>query len=119
MILQLAPPSPYRTNRCGARQTPQLPKLREVNTVYAGGTIPKATYKLPADVPTIVVPNHLLVRNDFRENDACALSTLIWTKKDELAKVHPAARELDAKIATQTDPVPLAPGSKTAFDKIG
>ncbi|MHA3834250.1 TAXI family TRAP transporter solute-binding subunit [Terrabacter sp. AAH1] len=98
--------------------TANLPKMKEVNPVYAEGTVPAATYGLPGDVKTIVVPNVLLVRDDFAAANACALTKLIWGSSAELAKVHPAAKELTAETGPQTDPIPLAPGSKQAFDAL-
>jgi uncharacterized protein len=98
--------------------TPALTKLKEVNPVYAEGSIPAATYGLAADVPTVVVPNVLLVRSDFPAANACAVTTVIWSKKAELTKVHPAAEELTAETGPQTDPIPLAPGSRRAFDAL-
>ena len=93
-----------------------LPKLKEINPVYAEGTVPAAAYKLPADVATIVVPNLLLVRSDFPANNACAITKLMFDRKADLEKVHPAAKELDPKAAGDTAPVPLAPGARTALD---
>lgn len=95
--------------------TPLLPKLKEVNPVYDQGTIPAATYAQPSDVPTVVVPNLLLVREDFPAGNACAITKLIFDKQAELAKVHPAAKEMSKQLATQTDPVPLHPGAKQAL----
>jgi uncharacterized protein len=96
-----------------------LPKLKEINPVYAEGTVPAATYNLPADVATIVVPNLLLVRSDFPANNACAITKLMFDKKADLEKVHPAAKELDPATAVDTAPVPLAPGSRTALQGLG
>ncbi|HEX2131960.1 MAG TPA: TAXI family TRAP transporter solute-binding subunit, partial [Actinophytocola sp.] len=95
--------------------TDLLPKMREINPVYEEGALPADTYDLPSDVPTIVVPNMLLVRTDFTENDACAITSLIFDKKADLAQVHKAANELDATKATETDPVPLHPGAEQAL----
>jgi uncharacterized protein len=95
--------------------TGQLDAMKKVNPVYDKGTIPAATYALPADVPTIVVPNMLLVRDNFPAGNACAITKLIFDKKDELIKVHPAAKELSKDTATKTDPVPLHPGAKQAL----
>jgi uncharacterized protein len=99
--------------------TPLLPKMQEINSVYAEGTIPAATYGTGADAKTIVVPNDLLVRSDFAENNACALTKLLFDKKADLVKVHAAAKELDPAIAKQTDPVPLHPGSERALNELG
>ncbi|MEU5263651.1 TAXI family TRAP transporter solute-binding subunit [Amycolatopsis sp. NPDC021455] len=95
--------------------TPLLPKLKEVNPVYDQGVIPAAAYGQPTDVPTVVVPNLLLVRDDFPAGNACAITKLIFDKQAELAKVHPAAKEISKQLATQTDPVPLHPGAKQAL----
>jgi TRAP transporter TAXI family solute receptor len=98
--------------------TPLLPAMKQINPVYAEGTVPAATYGTPADAKTIVVPNLLLVRSDFPVGDACAITKLIFEKKAELEKVHPAAKELDPKVALDTNPVPLAPGAKTALEQL-
>jgi TRAP transporter TAXI family solute receptor len=95
--------------------TPLLPALKQVNPVYAQAVLPAATYGQPADVPTVVVPNLLLVREDFPAANACAITKLIFDKQAELVKVHPAAKELTRQLATRTDPVPLHPGARQAL----
>ena len=92
-----------------------LPKMREINPVYEEGSLPADTYRLPEDVPTIVVPNMLLVRTDFTDDDACAITKLIFDRKADLAKVHKAANALDRATAVETDPVPLHPGAEQAL----
>jgi uncharacterized protein len=72
-----------------------LPKLKEINPVYAEGTVPASAYKTPADVRTVVVPNLLLVRDDFPAGNACAITKLMFDRKADLEKVHPAAKDLD------------------------
>ena len=49
-----------------------------------------------------MVPNLLLVRRDFPASDACAVTRLLFDKKTDLEKVHPAAKELDPKSAADT-----------------
>ncbi len=95
--------------------TPLLPKLKQVNDVYDQAVIPAATYAQPSDVPTVVVPNLLLVREDFPANNACAITKLLFDKQAELAKIHPAAKEITKQLAPQTGPVPLHPGAKQAL----
>ncbi|MFC7489475.1 MULTISPECIES: TAXI family TRAP transporter solute-binding subunit [unclassified Knoellia] len=99
--------------------TPLLPKLKDVNPVYAEDVIPAATYGTPADAKTVVVPNVLLVRSDMSDANACALTKLIFDKKADLEKVHPAAKDLDPATAKESDPVELHPGSKKALDDLG
>ncbi|MEU4741299.1 TAXI family TRAP transporter solute-binding subunit [Actinosynnema sp. NPDC023658] len=95
--------------------TPQLDALKKVNEVYDRGVIPAATYGQPADVPTVAVPNVLLVREDFPKGDACAVTKLIYAKKADLEAVHPAAKDIAEDKAKMTDPVPLHPGSLDAL----
>ncbi len=98
--------------------TDLLPKMKEINPVYAEGTVPASAYGTPGDVATIVVPNLLLVRTDFPAGDACAITRLMFDKKADLEKVHPAAKELDPKVAVDTAPVELAPGARTALQQL-
>ncbi|SFS77990.1 TAXI family TRAP transporter solute-binding subunit [Saccharopolyspora flava] len=95
--------------------TPQLPKLNEISDVYEQGTIPAATYGLPGDVPTVQVPNLLVVRDDFPANNACAVTRLLFDKKTELEAVHPSAKLINRDNATKTNPVPLHPGAQQAL----
>ena len=98
--------------------TPLLPAMQEINDVYQEGVITADTYDLDADVPTMVVPNVLLVRDDFPANNACAITNLIWSNVDTLASVHPAASELDPALALETGPIPLAIGAQQALEAL-
>jgi len=98
--------------------TPLLPELKKVNEVYEEASIPADTYDTPKDVPSIAVPNVLMVRNDMAENLACALTTLMIEEKGQLEQVHPAAAEISAENAAETDPVPLHPGSERALEEL-
>ena len=98
--------------------TPLLPEMKKVNPVYEESTIPADTYGTGADVPTIVVPNLLMVRNDMPDNLACALTTLMLQHKDDLVKVHPAAKELSVETAGKTDLVPRHPGTQRALEDL-
>jgi TRAP transporter TAXI family solute receptor len=99
--------------------TPQLGAMQEVNSVYEETTIPADTYGLDEDVPTFMVPNVLVVREDMPENLACALTTLVVEHKDQLVQVHPAAEEIDPATMSRTDPIPMHPGSERALEGLG
>ena len=99
--------------------TPQLPSLREISPVYEQASIPAATYQTPADVPTIVVPNYLLVKDDFADGNACAITKLLFDKHDDLAKVHPAVKQILRETAAETGNVPLHPGAEKALSSVG
>jgi len=95
--------------------TGQLDAMKKINPVYDKGSIPAATYQSSGDTPTIVVPNMLLVREDFAANNACAITKLIFDKQADLVKVHPSAKEINRDTAPKTDPVPLHPGARQAL----
>jgi uncharacterized protein len=99
--------------------TPLLPELQKINPVYETGTIPAATYKTPADVPTVVVPNLLLVRENLDANVACALTKTLFDRQAQLAQANAAAKEISLDKARKTEPVVLHRGARTALDKLG
>jgi TRAP transporter TAXI family solute receptor len=99
--------------------TPLLPEMQKVNPVYEQGAIPAATYKTPADVPTIVVPNVLLVREDLDANVACVLTKALFDRKPQLEQANAAAKEISLDKARETDPVPLHRGAAKALDDLG
>ena len=98
--------------------TPVLPEMQKINSVYEEGEIPADTYKTDADVPTIVVSNMLLVRDDFDDSTACAITKTIWGNVDQLTTVHSAADEFTPKAALATDPVELNAGAKRALEEL-
>lgn len=98
--------------------TPQLAKMQEVSPAYEEGVIPAATYGLPADVKTIVVPNVLLVRDDLDANLACVLTKTLFERKAELEQVVGAAKGISLDNARDTDPVPLNRGAEHALDDL-
>lgn len=92
--------------------------MKEINPVYEVEEIPADTYKGAKATKTIVTPNVLMVRNDMDEGTACALTKLIYDKKDELVKVHAAAKEIDLEKADPPEPIKLHPGSQAALDEL-
>jgi uncharacterized protein len=99
--------------------TPLLPEMQKINPVYETSTVPAATYKTPADVPTIVVPNLLLVKNDLDPNVACVLTKALFDRKPQLEQANAAAKEITLENARKTDPVPLHRGAAKALDDLG
>ncbi|MFE3546125.1 TAXI family TRAP transporter solute-binding subunit [Nocardia sp. NPDC059177] len=92
-----------------------LPKLKEINPVYEAGAIPAATYGLAADVPTVVVPNLLIVRDDLDADLACVLTKTLLDRKPQLQQANPAAEGIDPETASKTAPVLLHRGSEVAL----
>ena len=99
--------------------TPLLPQMQQINPAYQSATIPAATYKTAADVPTIAVPNVLLVKDNIDANTACVLTKTLFDKKDELVKANAAANGISLDSARKTEPVPLNRGATTALDQLG
>ncbi|WP_430790098.1 TAXI family TRAP transporter solute-binding subunit [Actinoplanes sp. G11-F43] len=99
--------------------TPLLPEMQKINEVYAEGTVPAATYRTPADVKTIVVPNVLLVRDDLDANVACVLTRALFDRKPQLEQANAAAKEISLDTARRTDPVPVHRGAAKALDDLG
>jgi TRAP transporter TAXI family solute receptor len=99
--------------------TDTLAKLQQINPIYERGVIPAATYKTPADVPTVVVPNVLLVKDNMDGNTACVLTKALFEHKADLVKASKAADGITLDIARQTSPVPLHPGAEKALDELG
>jgi len=91
----------------------------EYGPIYEAGVIPADTYDLPSDVPTIVVPNVLLVKKGFDPELAEKLVTLLFEKRADLEQVNSAAAGITLETAKKTDPIPLNPGAEKALDELG
>jgi uncharacterized protein len=98
--------------------TPLLPAIQKISTVYELAHIPASAYRTPADVPAIIVPNYLLVRDDFTAGNACAITKLIFEKRAEMEKVHPAVKQITLDTAARTIDVPVHPGASVALNNL-
>lgn len=86
--------------------------LRETyGEYYAERTIPTSAYDLGRAVPTVGVPNYLVVSSSMAAPLAYALTRLLFTRQPVLAAVHPEARRLNRGAAIGTYPLPLHPGA--------
>ncbi|MCW0216487.1 MAG: TAXI family TRAP transporter solute-binding subunit [Pseudonocardia sp.] len=95
-----------------------LPAMQKADEVYAAGSIPAATYGTPADVPTITLPNLLVVRDDFSQAEACAITTILFQQKAALVAAVPAAAGLDVRTARETGPIELNGGAEAALEHL-
>jgi uncharacterized protein len=88
---------------------------------YQDSVIPKTTYKgLQADVPTIGVPNLLVVNQDMDEKLAHDLTKLLFDQKQRLVRVHPEAKNLDPNRAQNVvKPIQLHPGAQQYYEEAG
>jgi TRAP-type uncharacterized transport system substrate-binding protein len=92
--------------------------MAELSPAYEEGVIPAATYGLPADAKTIVVPNLLLVRDDLDANLACVLTKTLFDRLPQLQQVVGAAKGITLDQASDTDPVPLNRGAEHALSEL-
>ena len=95
--------------------------VQKYGEVYRDETIPKGTYKgVNKDVPTIAVPNYLVVSEKMDEQVAFDLTKLLFDHKDDLVAVHPEAKNLDPKRGAEViAPIELHPGAKRYYDEEG
>lgn len=94
-----------------------LPKMQQkYGAIYTQAPIPAATYKQPAEVATIIVPNVLLIRKDMKDELAEQLTKAIYDNMGALVAVNAAAKGITLDNADKTDPVPLHPGAKKALE---
>jgi TRAP transporter TAXI family solute receptor len=95
--------------------------VEKFGEVYRDETIPKGTYKgVDKDVPTIAVPNYLVVSEKMDEQLAFDLTKLLFDRKDDLVAVHPEAKNLDPQTGAEViAPIELHPGAKRYFDEAG
>jgi TRAP transporter TAXI family solute receptor len=87
---------------------------------YVEDVIPAGSYEgQDEDVPTISVPNLLVVNTDMPEDLQRQLTQVLFDHKDELVAVHPAAEALDPAVAADITFMDICPGSQAYFDEQG
>ena len=90
---------------------PQLPTLRKRFPIYDVGTVPAATYGIPAAVRTMFVRNFLLVPASLPDDMAEGLVAGLFAGSEQLALANQDGRAIDERSAIGTYPVPLHPGA--------
>jgi uncharacterized protein len=78
---------------------------------YNARTIPAASYGAGTEVQTIGVPNYLVVRAGMPDDEAFALTQLLFSAKSTLVAAHSEALHLDLRAAVETFPMQLHPGA--------
>ena len=95
--------------------SPVVPALRAAYPVYDVGTVPTATYGIPAPVTTLFVRNFLLVAAAMPDELAEALVGGLFAERERLVRANPAGRVIDTRSAIGTQPVPLHPGAERFY----
>ncbi|MFP4568639.1 TAXI family TRAP transporter solute-binding subunit [Rhodosalinus sp.] len=70
-------------------------------------------------VPTIAVPNVLVVHADMDEDLAYQITMNMFENVDELIAVHPAANDTTVDFALGATPIPMHPGALRYYEETG
>ena len=87
--------------------------------VYEDAAIPAGTYPgVEAAVPTISIPNYIVVSQKMNGGLAHDLTELLFKYGDELVAAHPESRDLDPERAQVViAPIQLHPGAQQYYDR--
>lgn len=87
------------------------PVRREYGGGYRHGVVPQGTYGLRSDVPTMAVPNYLLVDAAADADLVHDVTRVLFEERAHIAREVPAAALLDRSRAIYTASVELHPGA--------
>jgi uncharacterized protein len=95
------------------------PLRQRYGGVYEDAAIPGGTYpRMPAAVPTVSIPNYIVVSAKMNGGLAHDLTELLFKHGDELVAAHPQSRDLDPARAQQViAPIRLHPGAQQYYDR--
>lgn len=85
---------------------------------YAPATITRAVYPGAEPAATFAVPTVLACRADLDDRIAGFLARVMLERAGALADVRPEARQLHARTAVATSPMPLHPGAAAWFASV-
>ncbi|MYL23354.1 TAXI family TRAP transporter solute-binding subunit [Vreelandella massiliensis] len=98
----------------------EIANAREEVAVFARYSLSENLYEgMDEAVPTIGVPNVLVVNAAMDEALAYQLTELLFEHTDELIAVHPAANDTTVEFTMESTPVPLHPGAIRYFEEAG
>jgi uncharacterized protein len=95
------------------------PLRQRYGGVYEDAAIPAGTYPgVAAAVPTISIPNYIVVREKMNGGLAHDITELLFKHGKELVAAHPESRHLDpARAAQVIAPIELHPGAQQYYDR--
>jgi TRAP transporter TAXI family solute receptor len=98
-----------------------LPRLQEKygTSLYYRAVIPKDTYGTASDVPVVAVANLLVVSEAMPEALAYDITRLLFEQQEQLAAIHPQARELSLETALTGSPIPFHAGAVRYYRERG
>jgi TRAP transporter TAXI family solute receptor len=90
-----------------------------VEPVFAAYTLRDGLYDGVGAVPTISVPNVLVVNAAMDEELAYQFTKAMFDHVDELIAVHPAANDTTVEFSLNSTPIPLHPGAIRYYEEAG
>jgi len=92
----------------------------EAEPVFAAYTLRAGLYEgVDADVPTIAVPNVLVVNAAMDDELAYNITKAMFDNVDELIAVHPAANDTTVEFSLGATPIPMHPGALRYYEETG
>ena len=89
----------------------------EFGPFYVERELPANTYEGQTDaVPTIVVPNVLVVNKSMSAELQQQITEVLFSQKEDLVNVHAAANELDPATAGDVEFMDVCPGAQAYYD---
>jgi len=98
----------------------EIAKAQELEPVFAPYTLRAGLYdKVDTAVPTISIPNVLVVNADMSDELAYEITKVLFEKTAELIAIHPAANDTTVDFSLTSTPVPLHPGAIRYYEEVG
>ncbi|WP_152656531.1 TAXI family TRAP transporter solute-binding subunit [Oceanobacillus sp. CFH 90083] len=94
-----------------------ITEIAEEHPYFIAFEIPADTYDNEEPVPTAAVPNALVVRSDFSEEDVYKLTKTFFESLDTLSNSHQAAEDISLENAQEGLIAPLHPGAEKYFNE--
>jgi hypothetical protein len=92
----------------------------EQHATFAAYTLRAGIYEgVEEPVPTIAVPNVLVVNAAMDEELAYQITMNMFENVDELIAVHPAANDTTVEFSLGATPIPLHPGALRYYEETG
>ncbi len=98
----------------------EIANAQKLEPVFAPYTLRAGMYdKVDTPVPSISIPNVLVVNADMSDDLAYAITKVLFEKTAELIAIHPAANDTTVDFSLTSTPVPLHPGAIRYYEEIG
>lgn len=123
----VGPPTSSIMNLAATRDIKLIPlseeevaNAMEVEPVFSPYTLREGIYEgVEQPVPTIAVPNVLVVNAAMDEELAYQITMNMFENVDELIAVHPAANDTTVEFSLGATPIPMHPGALRYYEETG